>query len=231
MNECTNKQNKCKSINNRMNRWKKCRNLIQLIVVLCGRGNQPGGQAMLCLFTILCYQCDQIPDKQHQRNLGGSRQVDKQNSTSVIVTDHSVLENILKQSFVSLTEWLKEWMFYLMMHSTHFITVILVSNICKYLHIQWDRKLTDPTTWAILFDWQQVIFYRHYPTDRIIHTTVFCILVVRHWMEWKKPMIGLLRRFDPATQALQWSTLPTELKPALVSITCMLEQNVLLQLL
>ena len=65
-----------------------------------------------------------------------------------------------------------------MTHTTHFIMVILTSNIVKK-HIDWYMKPAATT----VFNWQQGI-------NRIIYTIAFGIPVVGHWLEWKNPMIG-----------------------------------------
>ena len=44
---------------------------------------------------------------------------------------------------------------------------------------------TAATTWVILFDQQQGMFYMHHPIDRIAHTTAFINQVVEHWVEWE----------------------------------------------
>ena len=41
---------------------------------------------------------------------------------------------------------------------------------------QRERKPVAVTSLGILFDWQQGIFYIHYPTERIVHTIAFVLL-------------------------------------------------------
>ena len=77
-------------------------------------------------------------------------------------------------------------MFYLTTHSTHG-----VGHMVKY-HSDSEMKPTA-ATWATLSDKQQVFFYIHHPTDRILHTTAFVTPVVEHWLErkiaqWVHPM-------------------------------------------
>ena len=63
--------------------------------------------------------------------------------------------------------------FYLTMHSTHFIYGYMLSDMVED-HSENERG-------NLL---QQGIFYMHHPTDRITHTTVFVIPVMEHWLEW-----------------------------------------------
>ena len=83
-------------------------------------------------------------------------------------------------------------MFYLTMHSTHFIcsyvasdiwlrTILIVRKETRCCHIGYSYRLTAR------------VFYMHHPTDRITHTTAFVIPVVEHWLEreiaqWVHPM-------------------------------------------
>ena len=82
-------------------------------------------------------------------------------------------------------------MFYLTMHSTHFIygymasdiwlrTILIVRKETRCRHIGYSYRLTG-------------FFYMHHPTDRITHTTSFVTPVVEHWLEreiaqWVHPM-------------------------------------------
>ena len=71
-------------------------------------------------------------------------------------------------------------MFYLTMHSTHFIYGYMASDI-------WLRTI------LIVKRKHQGFFYMHHPTDRITHTTAFVTPVVEHWLEreiaqWVHPM-------------------------------------------
>ena len=45
------------------------------------------------------------------------------------------------------------------------------------------EKPTAITSWAILFDQQQEVFYKPNSTDRIAHTMVFVIPVIEYWLE------------------------------------------------
>ena len=73
-------------------------------------------------------------------------------------------------------------LFYLTTHSTHFIygylasyiwlrTILIVRKETRCRHIGYSYRLTAR------------LFYMHYPTDRITHTTVFVTPVVEHWLE------------------------------------------------
>ena len=73
-------------------------------------------------------------------------------------------------------------MFYLTMHSTHFIygymasdiwlrTILIVRKETRCRHIGYSYRLA------------RGIFYMHHPTDRITHTTAFVTPVVEHWLE------------------------------------------------
>ena len=50
-------------------------------------------------------------------------------------------------------------------------------------HSDRERKHAAATTWAILFNYQQGIFYMHHPRYGIAHITAFVIPVVEHWLE------------------------------------------------
>ena len=62
-------------------------------------------------------------------------------------------------------------MFYLMMHSAHFIYGYITLDI-------WNR--TTKTAREETRNQQQGIFYMHHPTDRIAHTAAFGTPVVEH---------------------------------------------------
>ena len=75
-------------------------------------------------------------------------------------------------------------MFYLTMHSTHFIYGYMVSEHMVKDHSDSDRK-PAAATWATLSEYQQGLFYMHHTTDRIAHTTAFVRPVVEQWLEWE----------------------------------------------
>ena len=83
-------------------------------------------------------------------------------------------------------------MFYLMMHSTHFIYGYMASDIWLSLKDHSDSEKGNPLPpHRELF--QQGFFYMHHPTDRIAHTTAFVTPVMEHWLEreiaqWVHPM-------------------------------------------
>ena len=58
------------------------------------------------------------------------------------------------------------------------------------------------------FHWQQGICYMHCPIDRIIHTMIFGIPIVGHWLEWEKSaVLSLLMRFNTvisSTSSKHW---------------------------
>ena len=73
-------------------------------------------------------------------------------------------------------------MFYLTMHSTHFIygymasdiwlrTILIVRKETRCHHIGYSFQLTAK------------FFYMHHPTDRIGHTKAFVTPVVEHWLK------------------------------------------------
>ena len=74
-------------------------------------------------------------------------------------------------------------MFYLMTHSSHFLTIIWRQTYGKGPLTQQERKPAATITWATLSDKQQGLFYMDYPTDMIVHTTTFVTPVVKHWLE------------------------------------------------
>ena len=45
------------------------------------------------------------------------------------------------------------------------------------------RKPSAATSWVILFNQQQEIFYIHHPAARIAYSTAFVTPVVEHWVE------------------------------------------------
>ena len=78
-------------------------------------------------------------------------------------------------------------MFYLTMHSTHFIYGYMASDMWLRT-ILIVRKETCCCHIGYSF-----FFYMHHPTDRIAHTTAFVTPVVEHWLEreiaqWVHPM-------------------------------------------
>ena len=46
-----------------------------------------------------------------------------------------------------------------------------------------ERKPAATTSWAILSNEQQDMYYQHFPTDRTAHTMPFVIPVVKLWLE------------------------------------------------
>ena len=58
-------------------------------------------------------------------------------------------------------------MFYLTIHSKHFIYGYKVKDPFR----QRERKAAAATTWTTLYDYQQGVFYMHHPTDAIERTT------------------------------------------------------------
>ena len=100
-----------------------------------------------------------------------------------MVTVGSVFESHL-YGYTSLGNKREREMFYLTTHSTHFIYGYMASDI-------WIR--------TILIVRKETrcrhigLFYMHYPTDSIIHTTAFVTPVVELWLEreiaqWVHPM-------------------------------------------
>ena len=89
--------------------------------------------------------------------------------------------------FKTYSELREREMFYLTMHSTHFIYGYMASDIWLRT-ILIVRKETHCR--------QQGFFYMHHPTDRITYTTAFVTPVVEHWLEreiaqWVHPMKNL----------------------------------------
>ena len=94
-------------------------------------------------------------------------------------------------------------MFYLTMHSTHFIysymasdiwlrTILIVREETRCRHIGYSVRLAARV-------------YMHHPTERIVHTTAFVTPVVDHWLEreiapWVHPMKD--RSHDPTHHEL-----------------------------
>ena len=77
-------------------------------------------------------------------------------------------------------------MFYLMMHSTHFIYFV-IWNSTDHPN---KRKRAAITSWTILSDYQQEIIFMHHHTDRIIHATFFEHPVLGHGLEWKPAQVA-----------------------------------------
>ena len=51
-------------------------------------------------------------------------------------------------------------------------------------HSNSERIHAAATTWAILSNWQQGVFYMHHHlTNRIAHATAFVTLVVENWLD------------------------------------------------
>ena len=71
-------------------------------------------------------------------------------------------------------------MFYLTMHSTHFIYGYMASDI-RWRTTQIAREETCLR--HIGYSFRLGLFYMHHPTDRIAHTTAFVTPVVEHWLE------------------------------------------------
>ena len=65
-------------------------------------------------------------------------------------------------------------MFYLTMHSTHFILCCYMESI---------KIVKDYPVATTLSDLQQWIFNMHQLTDRRVYTTTFVTPVVEHWLE------------------------------------------------
>ena len=83
-------------------------------------------------------------------------------------------------------------MFYLMMHSTHFIYGYMVSDIWLRT-ILIVRKETCCRHIGYSFRLTARVIYMHHPTDRIAHITAFVTPVVEHCLEgeiaqWVHPM-------------------------------------------
>ena len=73
-------------------------------------------------------------------------------------------------------------MFYLTMHSTHFIYGYMTSDIWLRT-ILIVRKETRCRHIGCFYRLTARICYMHHPTDRITHTTAFITPVVEHWLE------------------------------------------------
>ena len=69
-------------------------------------------------------------------------------------------------------------MFYLTMHSTHFIYGYMVKD-----HTDRDKGNLLPPHGLLFPISSKGFFYMHHPTDRITHTTAFVTPVVGHWLE------------------------------------------------
>ena len=80
-----------------------------------------------------------------------------------------------RSTLITVREGRKE-MFYLTMHSTHFIYGYIASDVVKY-HSDSERGNPLPPHGL------QGFFNMHHPTDRIAHTMAFGTPVVEHWLE------------------------------------------------
>ena len=83
-------------------------------------------------------------------------------------------------------------MFYLTMHSTHFIYGYMASDMVKD-HSDSEKGNPLPPHRLLFPINSKGLFYTHHPTDRIAHTTAFVTPVVEHWLEreiaqWVLPM-------------------------------------------
>ena len=89
-------------------------------------------------------------------------------------------------------------MFYLTMHSTHFIygymasdiwlrTILIVRKETCCRHIGYSFRLAAR---VLTTELQQGFFYMHHPTDRIAHTTAFVTPVMEYWMEQWNSSVG-----------------------------------------
>ena len=87
---------------------------------------------------------------------------------------HIATQHQAEVSHCYLKERRKE-MFYLMMHSTHFIYGYMASDI-------WLRTILIVRK-ETRCSFQQWFFYMHHPKDRIAHTTAFVTPVMEHWLE------------------------------------------------
>ena len=74
-------------------------------------------------------------------------------------------------------------MFYLMMHSTHFI--LRLYDVRHMVKDHSDSERGNPLLpHGLIFPINSKgFFYMHHPTDRIAHTTAFVTPVVEHWLE------------------------------------------------
>ena len=72
--------------------------------------------------------------------------------------------------------------FYLTMHSTHFIYGYMASDIWLRT-ILIVRKETRCHHIGYCYQLLQRFFYMHHPIDMITHTTAFVTPVMEHWME------------------------------------------------
>ena len=104
--------------------------------------------------------------------------------------------------------WKKGWhapIIFIIFHTAHQERNVLFNDTLNtfYLRLYGVRHMVKDhsdserkpaaATLATLSDYQQGFFYRHHPTDRIIHTTAFVKPVVEHWLEreiaqWVHPM-------------------------------------------
>ena len=73
------------------------------------------------------------------------------------------------------------YMFYLTMHSTHFIYGYIASGVVKD-HSDSERGILL-LPHGLLFPISSKVFYMYYPTYRIPHTTDFVTRVVEYWLE------------------------------------------------
>ena len=75
-------------------------------------------------------------------------------------------------------------MFYLTMHSTHFIYGYMASDIwLRTILIVREETRCHHMGYSFRLAAKQGFFYMHHHTDRIAHTTAFVTPVVEHWLE------------------------------------------------
>ena len=120
---------------------------------------------------------------------------------------------IFVHGFVDLTENGRKEMFYLTMHSTHFIYGYMASDICHdMVKDQSDSERGNPLPpHGLLFPINSNGSFICTIPDRIAHTTAFVTPVVEHWLEreiaqWVHPMKD--RSDDPSHHertVLPWS--------------------------
>ena len=78
--------------------------------------------------------------------------------------------------------FIRKEIFYLTMHSTHFIYGYMASDISVHSDSKRENLLSPH---RLLFLISSKFFYMHHSTDRITHTTTFVTPVVEHWLEWE----------------------------------------------
>ena len=89
-------------------------------------------------------------------------------------------------------------MFYLAMHTTHFIYGYVASDIWLRT-TQIARKETRCCHMGYSFRLAARFFYMHHPTDRIAHITAFVTPVVEYWLEQE-----IVRDLEQHTESIHY---------------------------